>query len=119
MPAVRAVFSQVLRLEDDDTPVAARSRRDWIVDSALFLFAAVVGLTAAITSAQQGLRGPLLAIDAIGGAVLCLATLVSDGKNKLARTAAATQATTMAQRKRTANRPVAAKNPCMAKSPQG
>ena len=50
-----------------------RSRRDWIVDSALFLFAAVVGLTAAITSAQQGLRGPLLAIDAIGGAVLCLA----------------------------------------------
>jgi len=73
MPAVRAVFSQVLRLEDDDTPVAARSRRDWIVDSALFLFAAVVGLTAAITSAQQGLRGPLLAIDAIGGAVLCLA----------------------------------------------
>ena len=73
MPAVRAVFSQVLRLEDDDTPVAARSRRDWIVDSALFLFAAVVGLTAAITSAQQGLRGPLLAIDAIGGAELCLA----------------------------------------------
>src|SRR6516225_4320510 len=73
MSAVRAVLSQVLRPEDDDTPVAARSRRDWIVDSALFLFAAVVGLTAAITSAQQGLRGPLLAIDAIGGAVLCLA----------------------------------------------
>ena len=73
MSAVRAVLSQVLRPEDDDTPAAARSRRDWIVDSALFLFAAVLGLTVAISSAQQGLRGPLLAIDAIGGAVLCLA----------------------------------------------
>ena len=45
--------------------------------------------------------------------LLCLATLVSDGKNRLARTVVATQATTMAQRKRTANRPVAAKNLCM------
>src|SRR5262252_7892504 len=50
--------------------------------------------------------------------LLCLATLASDGKNKLARTAAATQAATMAQRKRTANRPVAAKKLCMAKSPR-
>src|SRR6516162_72749 len=49
--------------------------------------------------------------------LLCLATLASDGKNKLARTAAATQAATMAQRKRTANRPVAAKNLCMANLP--
>ena len=73
MAAVRAVFSQVLSLEDDDTPAAARSRRDWIVDSALFLFAAVLGLTVAISSAQQGLHGPLLAIDAIGGAVACMA----------------------------------------------
>src|SRR5215475_10428678 len=44
--------------------------------------------------------------------LLCRATLVSDGKNRLARTVAATQATTMAQRKRTANRPVEAKNLC-------
>src|SRR5215475_11806320 len=49
--------------------------------------------------------------------LLCLATLASDGKNRLARTVAATQATTMAQRKRTANRPVAAKNLCMRISP--
>src|SRR5215467_6240362 len=73
MPAVRAALTEVFRSEDDDTPVAARSRRDWIVDSALFLFAAVLGLTVAISSAQQGLHGPLLAIDAVGGAVLCLA----------------------------------------------
>src|SRR5215467_133651 len=73
MPAVRAALTEVFRSEDDDTPAAARSRRDWIVDSALFLFAAVLGLTVAISSAQQGLHGPLLAIDAIGGAVACMA----------------------------------------------
>src|SRR5215469_8563518 len=73
MSAVRAGFSQVLSLEDDDPPAAARSRRDWIVDSALFLFAVVLAITTGVNSAQQGLHGPLLAIDAIGGAVLCLA----------------------------------------------
>src|SRR6516162_3835324 len=49
--------------------------------------------------------------------LFCWAMLVSDGKNRLARTVAATQAATMAQRNRTANRPVAAKNLCMAESP--
>jgi signal transduction histidine kinase len=73
MPAVRPALSGVLRLEEDDTPVAARSRRDWIVDSALFLFAAVLAITTGVNSAQHGLHGPLLAIDVIGGVVLCLA----------------------------------------------
>src|SRR6266487_313462 len=73
MSAVRPVLSEVLRLEEDDTPVAARSRRDWIVDSALFLFAAVLAITTGLSSARQGLHGPLLAIDAIGGGVLCIA----------------------------------------------
>src|SRR5215471_21003785 len=73
MPAVRAALSEVFRAEDDDTPAAARSRRDWIVDSALFLFAAFLAITTGVNSFQHGLHGPLLAIDAIGGAVLCLA----------------------------------------------
>ena len=73
MSALRAVLAQALRLQDDDAPAAARSRRDWIVDSVLFLLAAVLGVTAGVTSARHGLRGPLLVIDAIGGAVLCLA----------------------------------------------
>src|SRR5262252_3392682 len=73
MPAVRAAFNGVFRPEDDDTPAAARSRRDWIVDSALFLFAAVLAITTGVNSFQHGLHGPLLAVDAIGGAVLCLA----------------------------------------------
>ena len=73
MPAVRAALTEVFRLEDDDTPAAARSRRDWIVDSALFLLAAVLGIATGVSSARHGLHGPLLAVDAIGGALLCLA----------------------------------------------
>jgi signal transduction histidine kinase len=73
MSAARAVFGQAFRLEDVDAQAAARSRRDWIVDSVLFLFAAVLGIAAGANSARHGLRGPLLVVDAIGGAVLCLA----------------------------------------------
>src|SRR5215469_17058707 len=51
--------------------------------------------------------------------LLSLLTLASDGRNKVARTAATTQAATTAQRNRTANRPVAAKKLCiMAESPR-
>jgi signal transduction histidine kinase len=73
MSAVRPALSDVFRPEEDDTPPAARSRRDWIVDSALFLFAAALGIIAGVSSARQGLHGPLLAVDAICGVVLCLA----------------------------------------------
>src|SRR5215471_12456355 len=73
MSAALAVLGQAFRLEDDDAPVAPRSRRDWIVDGVLFLVAAVLALTAVLTSTRHGLKGPLLVIDAIGGAVLCLA----------------------------------------------
>jgi signal transduction histidine kinase len=73
MSAARALLGQALRLEDDDASAAARSARDWVVDSVLFLLAAVFGVTAGVTSARHGLRAPLLVIDAIGGAVLCLA----------------------------------------------
>ena len=73
MPAVRPALSEVFRPEDEDTPAAARSRRDWIVDSVLFLFAAVLAIATGVNSAQHGLHGPLLAVDAIGGVVLCLA----------------------------------------------
>ena len=73
MPAVRPALSEVFRPEDEVTPAAARSRRDWIVDSVLFLFAAVLAIATGVNSAQHGLHGPLLAVDAIGGVVLCLA----------------------------------------------
>jgi len=73
MSAVRAILGQVFRREDDDAPAATRTRRDWIVDSVLFLLAAVLALASAMTSARQGLHGPLLVIDAIGATMACLA----------------------------------------------
>src|SRR5258707_5741039 len=69
MSAVRAALGQAFRREDDDAPVAARSRRDWIVDSVLFLLAAVLALTSAMTSARHGLHGPMLVVDAVGAAI--------------------------------------------------
>jgi len=73
MSVVRTVLGQALRLQDDDPPVAARSRRDRIVDGVLFLLAAVLAIASLSNSARQGLQGPLLVIDAIGGVALCLA----------------------------------------------
>jgi signal transduction histidine kinase len=73
MSAVRAFLGQALRLKEDDAPAAARSGRDWIVDGVLFIFAAVLAIASGVTSARQGLQGPQLVIDGIGGAVLCLA----------------------------------------------
>jgi signal transduction histidine kinase len=70
---MRAALGQVFRREDDDAPTATRIRRDWIVDTVLFLLAAVLALSNAMTSARQGLNGPLLVIDAIGAAMACVA----------------------------------------------
>ena len=73
MSAMRAALGQAFRREDDDAPAATRIRRDRIVDSVLFLLAAVLALASAMTSARQGLHGSLLVIDAIGAALACLA----------------------------------------------
>src|SRR5689334_17726809 len=73
MSAVLAVLGQAFRREDDDAPVAPRIRRDWIVDTVLFLLAAVLALASVMTSTRQGLHGPLLVIDVIGAAMACLA----------------------------------------------
>ncbi|HET9331235.1 MAG TPA: histidine kinase [Steroidobacteraceae bacterium] len=73
MSAVRAFLGQALRLKEDDAPAAARSGRDWIVDGVLFIVAAMLAIASVVSSARQGLQGLQLVIDAIGGAVLCLA----------------------------------------------
>ncbi len=73
MSAIRAALGQAFRREDDDAPAATRIRRDWIVDTVLFLLTAVLALSSAMTSARQGLNGPLLVIDAIGAAMACVA----------------------------------------------
>jgi signal transduction histidine kinase len=73
---MRALLPAIGKLgvpEEDDSPPARRSQREWIVDSALFLVAAGLGSVGLVTSARNGLDGPLIAVDAICGAALCLA----------------------------------------------
>jgi signal transduction histidine kinase len=59
--------------EEDEAAPARRSRRDWIVDSALFLLAIALGSAALADNVDRGLGGTLLVVDAAGGAALCLA----------------------------------------------
>jgi hypothetical protein len=73
MTRLRLLLGRLTAPEADEPPPARRSRRDWIVDSALFLLAAVFGAAAGLSSARRGVHGPLLVVDAIGGVGLCLA----------------------------------------------
>src|SRR5438045_3331055 len=59
---------------DEDLPLR-RSKRDWVVDGALFLLAAAAGASAVADEIGHGLEAPLLVFDIIGGAALCLALL--------------------------------------------
>lgn len=54
-------------------PPARRSRRDWVVDTVIFLVAILLGTTSLISSFRNGLHGALLVLDGISGALLCLA----------------------------------------------
>ncbi|MDA0160019.1 histidine kinase [Solirubrobacter ginsenosidimutans] len=57
---------------EEETPTR-RTRRDWIVDSALFLATAVASAAALAEQIDRGLDGPLLILDVIAGAGLLLA----------------------------------------------
>jgi signal transduction histidine kinase len=59
--------------DEDDLPGARRSRRDWLIDSALFVLAIVFGTISLVSSFRHGLRGPLLVVDGICGVAVCLA----------------------------------------------
>jgi signal transduction histidine kinase len=73
MTALRLSLGRLVVPDEDEAPPALRSRRDWIVDSALFLLAIALGSGSLVSSAQHGLNGSLLTVDAIAGAALCLA----------------------------------------------
>jgi signal transduction histidine kinase len=73
MSALLLTLRRLAAPEEDDSAPARRSRRQWIVDSALFLAAAGFGTVGLVTSANHGLEGPLVVVDAIGGAAVCLA----------------------------------------------
>jgi signal transduction histidine kinase len=57
----------------DEDPPLRRSQRDWVIDGALFLLAVAVGASALHDQVGRGLGGPLLVLDVVGGATLCLA----------------------------------------------
>jgi len=73
MSGRQLLIEYVLSSDDDDLLVGPRSRRDWVVDSALFVVAIVFGAGSLITSKRHGLHEPLLAIDATCGLALCVA----------------------------------------------
>jgi signal transduction histidine kinase len=72
MIARRVPFG-ALASEEDDIPALRRSRRDWVADTVIFVLAIVVGTTSLISSFRYGLHGAPLVIDAVSGALLCLA----------------------------------------------
>jgi hypothetical protein len=72
MTALRRRVGMLVSEEDEAAP-ARRSRRDWIVDGALFLLATAVGLMSVAGLVDRGLDVPLLVVDLCGGAALCLA----------------------------------------------
>jgi signal transduction histidine kinase len=73
MTALRLLFRKLVGSDEDEQPPARRSRRDWLVDSALFLLAIAVGGLALADQIGRGLNGPLLFFDVLAGAALCLA----------------------------------------------
>jgi signal transduction histidine kinase len=73
MTALPRRFRELFVPEDDDRAPVLRSRRDWIVDGALFLLAIAAGGLALADSVQNGLGGTLLFLDVLAGAALCLA----------------------------------------------
>src|SRR6266542_4190320 len=73
MSALRRRVGRLVVPEEDDAAPERRSRRDWIVDGALFLLATAVGLMSVAGLVEKGLDGPLLFFDVCGGAALCLA----------------------------------------------
>jgi signal transduction histidine kinase len=72
MRAPRLRFG-VLGVPEDEAPPRPRSRRDWIVDTALFLLAILFGAAAHSEAVDDGLHGTLHILDLIGGGGLCLA----------------------------------------------
>ncbi len=73
MTGLRQLLGSLVVPEEDDAPAAGRSRRDWIVDGALVVLALGLGAGSVVSSAQHGLGGALLAVDAVAGVALSLA----------------------------------------------
>src|SRR5947209_6144062 len=69
---IHSRVAALVRPEEGDVPAARRSQRDWIIDAALFLLAVAGGASALHDQVGRGLEAPLLVLDVIGSAALCL-----------------------------------------------
>jgi signal transduction histidine kinase len=70
MNTVRTALHTLGVLEDGDDLSVRRTRRDWVIDSAAFVLVIALGAVALASSTMHGLEGPLVVVDAIGGALL-------------------------------------------------
>jgi signal transduction histidine kinase len=70
--ARRLLSAMLVAPDEDEQASPRRSQRDWIVDGTLFLLATGMGASALADQVGRGLDGPLLVLDVIGGATLCL-----------------------------------------------
>jgi signal transduction histidine kinase len=68
LPSLHTVFAA----DQDMLPPAPRTRRDWYVDSVLFLGAIGFGIGALMTSHHHGLHGALFYLDLAVGVVVCV-----------------------------------------------
>src|SRR5690242_871028 len=71
MTAWHRAVERALASEVDGPPARSR-RRDWLADAGWFAFAAVLGVLGLVDSANHGLDGPLLVLDAVLGVAACL-----------------------------------------------
>ena len=71
-PVIAPRLLSALLVAPDEEPPLRRSQRDWIVDSTLFLLAVALGASALQDQVGRGLDAPLLVLDVIAGAALCL-----------------------------------------------
>jgi signal transduction histidine kinase len=73
MLRVMGALRRLIVPEEGEEPPVRRTRRDWIVDGALFLLAIGMGLATHGDAIEHGLEGPLHEVDLIAGFALCLA----------------------------------------------
>jgi len=73
MKTLRLMITRLSVRNEDEPPATPRSRRDWLVDSALFLLAVGLGAVSLVSSVDHGLQGSLLVVDGVCGVALCLA----------------------------------------------
>src|SRR3954453_12903936 len=70
MTSIRSALRSLLAVEEGDDIPVRRTRRDWVVDLALFVLAVALGAVSLASSEMHGLGGPLLFVEGLLGLVM-------------------------------------------------